>query len=230
MCRLKSAFIFGIIFLRWFSFTFKNASCTRDNFVFHVNYFPSGLFFFLCLTGKNLLPCFSLILNKFSFWSILPSGLGYLVFISDMILSFSSFFPLSSINSHCTSSCFLVHFFLNFWIFDSRYFFNITKASFFWLCCVACGILVPPVGGRSWPHAVEAGMVATGPPGSPPAAFLKIFPQLGALIPAFLLHNVDSGETLHHLEHEFALFYFHRSSVFLFSAPVHVRYRFPQSP
>ena len=182
MCRLKSSFMFGIIFLIWFSF--KNASCTCYNLVFHFNYFLSGLFFFLHLTFKKLLPCFSLILIKFSFWSILPPGLGYLVFISDMILFFSSFFPLSSVNSHCTSFCFLVHFFIFEYLIQGIFSTLPRHCFFFWMCCAACGILVPPAGGWSWPPAVEAGMLTTG-------AFLKIFPQLGVLIPAFLLHNVD---------------------------------------
>ena len=94
-CRFSCAFKAIRIYL------LKSVSC---NSALHFNYFLSGLFFFLYLTLKILFPWFSLMpLIKFSLDSILPRGLCYLVFISDMIVFSFIFFPLNSINSHCIS-------------------------------------------------------------------------------------------------------------------------------
>lgn len=95
---VKLSLFLELHFLDSLVFFSKDSSCTC--YIFFVLHFfqllSLDLFsFFLYLIFKKLFPCFSSMpLIKFSFESILPRGLFYLVFISNMMLSFSSlFFP-----------------------------------------------------------------------------------------------------------------------------------------
>lgn len=112
MCKI-SLFL-ELHFLDTLFFFFKDSSCTC--YIFFVLHFfqllSLDLFsFFLYLIFKKLFPCFSSMpLTKFSFESILPQGLFYLVFISNMMLSFSSLFSPEFYQ-------FLLHFLLSFCVF-----------------------------------------------------------------------------------------------------------------